>query len=344
MNKTQERLIFLDLLRGTLAIMVMGYHLLYYVHGHLLYNIGLYSVYGFFVLSGLSLHYAYKNKLNSGINWTIDFANARIYRIFPLLLLVTITWAMYRNVTTGSINGLHVLVSMIGLFGFADPGSNTITGGAWSIGIEIVYYFSFPVLIALALYRPLLTGLILLIAQVSYIEYTLPSQGSLVPYWKPYIQPLSFIFYFYAGIMISMHLDKVKIIFGQRVALSLFVTAFLAVVLTPSDSTLELLAGPTGIFMIASVIFMVMFAAVINTPDKLKPISQYLGNISYGVYLWHLLILTVAKEAGVSGIALTLLVAIATIITASITYYLFEEPIRNYGRIKYKARLADQVA
>ncbi len=344
MNKTQERLIFLDLLRGTLALMVMGYHLLYYVHGHLLYNIGLYSVYGFFVLSGLSLHYAYKNKFNSNINWIIDFANARIYRIFPLLLLVTISWATLRAVTMGNTNVLHLLVSMIGLFGFADPGSNTITGGAWSIGIEIVYYFSFPAFIALALYRPLLAGLILLIAQVSYINYVLPSQGSLAPHWKPYIQPLSFIFYFYAGIIISMHLDKIKKILGQRSAFALFITSFLAVVLTPSDSALELLTGPIGLFMIASVILMIMSAATLNTPDKLKPISQYLGNISYGVYLWHLLILTIAKTAGVSGNNLILLVAIATIITASITYYLFEEPIKNYGHVKHKARLADQVA
>lgn len=334
MEKAPERLVFLDLVRGSLALSVMGYHLAYYVHGYLFYNIGLYSVYGFFVLSGLSLHHAYKNKINDGIEWVVEFSRARIYRIFPLLLLVTIAWGVWILFEGKRVDGLRVITSMIGLFGFANPGVGSIAGGAWSIGIEIVYYFSFPILVALALSRRFLFGMIFLVAQVSYTNHVLPSQGSLVPHWVSYTQPLSFIFYFYVGIVVSIHRENIKKIFGQQASYFLFAAFSFAILLTPSSSPLEILTGLKGIFMIVCVSLIVVFAAVLRVPDKLKTTAEYMGNLSYGIYLWHSLILIILKHVGFTGIKLSVLVVILTFIVASITYYLIENPLKRFGRLK----------
>ena len=73
-------------------------------------------------------------------------------------------------------------------------------------------------------------------------------------------------------------------------------------------------------------------------------VGQFLGRISYGVYLWHLaLLLLIQRELGFTQFAghfwlLLLLTTLASVAVASASWYLLERPVLRYGSRLLSAR------
>src|SRR5262245_60491552 len=91
----QHRLYNLDYLRGLAAFGIMLYHYLTWTLGifpadTIVGRVGIYGVSTFYVLSGLTLYYVYYGKMKPSAQDTAAFFKKRIFRIFPLLWLVTI--------------------------------------------------------------------------------------------------------------------------------------------------------------------------------------------------------------------------------------------------------------
>jgi len=325
----RKRIVSLDLLRGVLAFSVLFYHLLYYVHGILFYNIGLFSVYAFFVLSGYALHYVYAPRIKSDSSWLKEYLKARFFRIIPLLTLVTLLSAVWFG---GKL--WKIILNIFGLFGLGSPGSFTIAGGGWSLGIEIVFYLLFPVLFVLLDIIPIIAGLIFFLSSVAYINTSLTGGAEFVELWGVYISPLSFIFYFFSGMVLS----RFREIFSyfkhqQMLSMFLFGVVVFFLLMMPSSSQIEILTREKGVLMMLLVILMVVFCSVIRIPSWFEKSSIYLGNISYGVYLWHSLILMILMDLSkLQGMELSLAVLSLTVVVSSISYFLFEKPIRVYGR------------
>src|SRR5690242_5248745 len=85
----------LDYLRGIAATGIMLYHFFtwsgyFFSAGDFLGKTGIYGVAVFYVLSGLTLHIVYSRQLTCFDRSLVAFAIKRIFRIFPLLWLVTI--------------------------------------------------------------------------------------------------------------------------------------------------------------------------------------------------------------------------------------------------------------
>jgi peptidoglycan/LPS O-acetylase OafA/YrhL len=91
-----------------------------------------------------------------------------------------------------------------------------------------------------------------------------------------------------------------------------------------------------GFFVFALGVALVIFCVVTTQGDSLSrslgnPAFRYLGKISYGTYLWHvpLFALLTAERLHLGGYPLLLVRIAVTLIVASASFYLVEEPIRS---------------
>jgi len=204
-----ERLYFLDLLRGLMAISIVIYHTLHYEGVVTFYAVGRYAVYSFFVLSGLSLYYVYRDKFVS-IKETKNYFIRRYFRIAPLLYLI-IFLIIISDIVEGegdfeytreSFTQLFLNYSM--LFGFFNPGETSIAPASWSLGVEWVFYTIFPVLLVLtrkSFVKLSVLTVAFFILHVWYISSFININETFSSQWVTYTQPVTFFVYFSFGMI-----------------------------------------------------------------------------------------------------------------------------------------------
>ncbi len=147
----RERIAALDGLRGAMAWAVALYHLGVSTHafvaGSTLASViavlGLHSVGGFFVVSGFCLFH-----LHGGMQLRAPelrrFYLQRFARIAPLFYLVlAVDLLLHRP--AAPLSWQTLLENLTFTFGLHHPNYALVTGG-WSIGLEMLFYASFPVL------------------------------------------------------------------------------------------------------------------------------------------------------------------------------------------------------
>jgi hypothetical protein len=105
-----------------------------------------------------------------------------------------------------------------------------------------------------------------------------------------------------------------------------------------SEPTAFLFRG--GFFLVAVGVAIVIFTAVTNQLGSVSralgnPVLQYVGKISYGTYLWHFPLFAMLSASSLHLIGYPLLVIRigVTLLVATISFYLVEEPIRR-GRMR----------
>ncbi|MEO8270254.1 MAG: acyltransferase family protein, partial [Aureliella sp.] len=151
-----ERHHALDLVRGLAALRIATYHWFSWSAEIDVQSLGTFGVYLFFVLSALTMAMVYCPSYGSGLKVAdmTSFYRNRIARLLPLLLAVALTslcLALYAG-QGSSIVAARAALTGSGLFALGLPGLLSNTTGAWSLGIEIVFYAVFP-LLALAIPR-----------------------------------------------------------------------------------------------------------------------------------------------------------------------------------------------
>ena len=76
-----------------------------------------------------------------------------------------------------------------------------------------------------------------------------------------------------------------------------------------------------------------------------NPVSGYLGDISYGLYLWHFpLVVIVPVFLSASGSATATVVLVGTLLLAVISHHLLERPVLDAPRVQPRAMLASGLA
>ena len=127
------RLHSLDYLRGLAAFGIMIYHFFTWWVGSFpaesfMGRVGIYGVAVFYVLSGLTLHHVYFAKM-AGLRDVRSFGVKRVFRIFPLLWIVTIAAVILaQRIPDWS----DLVLNLTGLFGFVKWDAYFSTG-VWSI-------------------------------------------------------------------------------------------------------------------------------------------------------------------------------------------------------------------
>jgi peptidoglycan/LPS O-acetylase OafA/YrhL len=319
------RVIGFDLLRGLCAVGVAGYHLFYYTGGPQLHGVGLYGVYIFFALSGASLYVAYHDRLD-----VLTFLRARFFRLVPLFAVV----ALYVATVQGfQPLGRTLLVGSL-VFGLGAPGAVSFVSGGWSLGIEFALYLMTPTLLVLIKSRYwVTTAIVIFAAQRLYVDWVI-SRGPLTVMWSVYTTPLSFMGYFVGGMAIGRAFLERRLHFMSADCWAVALCCALAVFALHETGGADIwLHGLMGHGASVLVLIAVAGAARIELPT-LAPVATWLGDISYALYLVHMVVwwhvLTNVKQPDTMGwIGATLLASAAV---ATVSHRLFEAPVREWGR------------
>ena len=140
--------------------------------------------------------------------------------------------------------------------------------------------------------------------------------------------------YFYAGILLAKY--RLKFFYLKKISLISAFLLFIIITTFSSKNQVDVLSGEIGLLMMFLVIGLVGLLSISSLPNWLNGISLFLGNISYGVYLWHILIFNILKYhtdiTGISLIILTLILTSTISTISTISYFYFEKPITYLGR------------
>ncbi|RLZ11673.1 acyltransferase family protein [Faecalibacter macacae] len=286
-------------LRFFLALFVLLFHLPEFAEnrgfpfykGLPLFFKGTEAVYVFFTLSGFLIirNLISEKKKTNTINLR-KFYNNRVVRIFPLYYLVLIFGFIYYNFilqffgfdyesSYNLINGF-----LLGVFFFPNVLATYQPGGIlevlWSIGIEEQFYLLIAPLFFMIktkyIFRFLIlfTGLYFLIFHLDVID--------LLAKYKMY-----FYYFSAGGILAYCSLIKApRIIYHLRyLSFLLFILIFFTNIFSDNlDSYL--------LHLLYTIVFSTTIYCLSKKPIKCldNPIFNYLGNVSYGIYMYHAIV------------------------------------------------------
>lgn len=346
----RERVLGWDILRGLCALAVASYHLLSWQDVAQLHTFGSYGVYLFFVLSGASLAYNYQG-LIGGARDVLRFLATRWLRLAPLFVVACAVFVCLLRVRNGHwVDRLPLRLALNLTFGFGvhDPAVWALPVGGWSLGIEFVLYFAFPIMLPLLRWRAVWIAVWLLLAawQWAWIARTVGSPAGYAASAVAYHQVPAFAAYFFGGCVIGAarraHDGAWPI--AQAVAVWTGMAALLLALNTRAQGAE--LVGWRGAVLFAACFAVVFASGQARVGRAIAPLAGWLGDITYGCYLLHPLFFfgfswlawarwndePVAEATLPIRLAVLVGVLLATCLTAWASERWFEAPVRRWGK------------
>ena len=353
-----ERNAALDGLRGIAILVVLLCHISpYRLAGG---NIG---VDLFFVLSGFLITSILLNEYRSTGTISIKlFYLRRALRLFPAAFSVVVFVFVYTAVVTpellrGTLTDLLAVVTYVWNWRLVWLHSNALGGGngmlshLWSLSVEEQFYIIWPGLLLMVLSlrqsRPVLLALFAIgIISPAMARLALWKSGPTVTiYFSSHLRADGLMW----GAMLAwlMHVGAMPTNrFFRRLVNVLAVTALAVFLIISKD---DYLSGGMlyqwGFSLIGAMSAVMILAAIINpTSTFTKCLEwrwlQYTGKISYGLYLWHVPILSVHHHLYV--VTHAILGLTATYIVAALSFHYWESPwLRLKSRIGYPKSASD---
>lgn len=312
----KQTILGLEFLRGICAAMVALAHTLHWGGYILLQNWTIFGVSCFFVISGAVIYHNY-NKLPA-----LDlFIFKRFARLAPLYVLaMVVTWIGFRHPVD-----LKLIYNSSMTFGLLN--NRCDVAGCWTLGVEMVLYVLFPVLLAFMRSTRMIVAMLLF-----FLAIRVASLDSIDPvdWWPNYIEPGSFIVLFFGGMAVAHYAPRIDLPKWAWV-LGAFVF-FAAIFGIPTER--QQIFGIEGVALVAACIMLVACFWRINAP-----LSRFMGEISYGVYLLHPIVWgafhTVLKLPVMLCVAATLPVS-AALAWGVLRFY--EKPVKRWMINAYSTR------
>ncbi len=328
---TKTRHHALDGIRGLAALAVANYHFLYYGQDIHVQSMGTFTVYLFFALSALTMMMVYGRTFTAGVfaDNLARFYRARTARILPLLALVSLASAALARTPEAAVKGL---LTGTGALALGPPGFISIGNGAWSLGIELAFYAVFPVL-ALILGRASTMALVAatlaaVALQQAYLWLIAPTIAD-PRHWHLYIAPLTFAPLFLIGFVVHRAGDtRSRVWLFPTLALVAAVAGFS--LLYPAQ-----LFTDHAVFVALTVLVGCLLFAAWRTelPTVLVRPAEFLGEISYSLYLTHFFFFVAAQRLterfDLPTWQFWALFMVSAIGGAGVCYRWFERPMRE---------------
>lgn len=252
----------------------------------------------FFVLSGCVLAMSLQRASSFGVRNLPAYWIRRGFRLYPLLIFAA-TLGAFLQLLIGSdeIPGVSVWTT----WHYNTPNdmlfwewlknvtaySSSLNGPAWSIKIELIASAIFPLLYLVALSKPgFLLGTIALVSAMFLAPGT-PDD---------YLRMNLFTFSFFIGAAIPLHGKRIHEAYirlpasARKILLGALVLTFMfaRILINPTDPR------PPSVILIESVCAAALVTIVLFSSRRRpfqSPVLQWLGRVSYGVYLLHLIVL-----------------------------------------------------
>ncbi|WP_419757634.1 acyltransferase family protein [Acidisoma sp.] len=325
-------------IRGFAALWVVGHHLQFvlayagYDAAGWLFRPGYVAVDIFFVLSGFVITAVHRDLTLPGLR---DFFLRRIFRVYPLHLFVLAlilglwVWSEARfgnHDPTERLRDLPIVVLLLQPYLLHGLTWNTVS---WSIGVELLCYVLFPLVIG-AMRRLEFVGCVLILLMMAAIERHV--QSDMVWGWPAVARGL-------AGFGLGMAVQQMTVLVRRprpRTASLIEAAALLAILLAVLGDHLRLIP---------------VFAAVLiwGLAAECGVIARglgagwcvWLGRISFSLYLIHPTLIGLAfvwlppgrlgLGHAADGMLWTLLMLALLLGLATITWATVEEPARRFG-------------
>ncbi|WP_262905931.1 acyltransferase family protein [Hymenobacter terricola] len=346
----------MDYLRGLAAFGIMTYHYSSWSFGEqeassFLGRVGIYGVAIFYVLSGLTLSYIYRTKLQLTSTSLYIFYKKRLFRIFPLLWVATILSILLSKRLP---NPVDLFLNLTGLFGLIKWDIYFATG-AWSIGNELVFYLTFPLLIFLLLNHKPGLFLVALIAITAYIYFAFHAINLNIPLskqWHTYTNPLNQFLFFGGGVILGSIRKPGSVTTTQSLLLGAI--GLIIFLLVPVyGNAVTLVTGMTRVFFTVSCLLLCYsFYRTAHAPAIFDKPLALLGQASYSLYLLHPIVYSIVK-AGFSFISKKggnypaayafSMAVIVSLITSYLSYQYFERFFIRLSHNHPNVDAADQV-
>ncbi len=290
----------------------------------------------FFLLSGFLMSYLYLAKTPDRRNMRA-FLVARIARVIPLYLVVVIASFLishlaskpYRNLLYGIDKPSELVAHLLFLRG---------ESVLWTIPAEIHFYALFA--LAWFFYHRFRASLCVVAALLLVADFFWGFQdgkaalaGMKIVFGLPKALP-----YFVCGTILGQIYRDFK---PPRTAMSNYYLLSLILVLLLYPNIFSLITGrkhemwsDAGVLVLLSGVF---FAVVFLVPDNNllleNPIGDFLGKVSYSLYLLHLPVLTILENLGlIKGVWPLGLFLLLSCIVAYVSFILIEAPSRAFIR------------
>ncbi|MCW5590485.1 MAG: acyltransferase [Burkholderiales bacterium] len=308
------------------------------------------GVYLFFVLSGYLLASQLATQSLSGPS-VLQFWRRRFLRIFPgvwfqVAILVVLSWLGIALIAP--FTGTQVLMNLMLWINMPPWMQPPLNGVYWTLPIEFSFYLALPFIVAIQRRVGWRTTFViaLLIALAWRAGVMAAYRGDHMVSRLPILDALpGSLASFMAGVAIS-NVEWSPTPARRRAFIALIAAALLAMeywLLANRDTYW------TGHWMLAiwnpvvSVIIGLGVLALLRPPPELAFLGRrelvWLGEVSYGIYLWHLPAIYLVRMVGGeslnspagSGIALVATVAI-TLVMAALSFHLVERPMMRLGK------------
>ncbi|MBX3154697.1 MAG: acyltransferase [Deltaproteobacteria bacterium] len=302
----------------------------------------------FFVLSGFLITGILLESRDKPRYWR-NFLIRRGLRIFPLyyavLVAILIGSLVSPELRRGGIANIWVNFLYLTNFWVATVGENKVPlDSAWSLAIEEQFYLVFPAVVKLVTRRMLtyvLIGIVVAAPLLRFLTWEYGAQPVLGPYALPYCRLDALAI----GALLRLAFEEraeVELALLRRVAPVLCVAA-VAFLYTSSRKELPFIVAGYSLTALATAsLIACLLAARAGSP--LRRVFEagplvYIGKISYGLYLFHLIVRLVVTQAlarvfakedlGGTLYCTCQLVAmvVLTIAVAALSFRYFEQPI-----------------
>jgi peptidoglycan/LPS O-acetylase OafA/YrhL len=338
----QGRVHSLDLVRGICAMGVALYHFLRWRLDFVIESLGAFGVYTFFVLSALTMMLVYGRQFGSqiGLGGIRAFYLNRVARLVPLLALVSVGSAVAQIVLLDAPAGPAVVRAYMtgsGLFALHLPGLLSNTPGAWSLGIEAVFYLLFPVVAIVSMNASVGTLVVaaMVVTASQQLLIAFINDVAVSSFWDYYATPLVFAPFFAAGLV--LYRWEIRPRAGYLVvSLGALATVFTFSLIVPGN-----LYTSHGWYLILLALCIVAVGSAYRSdfPRALERPAGYVGDISYSLYLTHWFsyqaVDLLAERLDLSPQVQFLGFAGVALLVARVVFVAFERPARDAIRRRY---------
>ncbi|PKG80621.1 acyltransferase [Colwellia sp. 75C3] len=325
----------LNALRGLAAFIVFITHfsdITNWLDGMLGGGSGAYGVMLFFLLSGFLMSYLYLSQEFNKIN-VKRYLLARAARVAPLFFVVVLSsyiLSLAGNDTLYSIPDVNTLIGHL-LFLYGES-------VLWSIPPEIQFYFVFIIFWSFSKSRPGYIYFSIIAVMILLFFMNFPRiNGDLsgIPY--NLFNTLRSLPYFFIGVIFGMHFKSIKIPSYLRkhwfiLVLLLIPAMYPELTSITSDAKHRMWLSYEVLLVMSSVFFCIVFLVPDNNVLLANRFGDFLGKISYSLYLLHMPIIIFVNKLNLS-VELKLILSFGlTVSIAFVSFKYFEKPVASFIR------------